>query len=105
MKRKPLIDEAGEVRELTDDDFAFVCLLGEVRPPEFVNMVIAHQREMEKQGRIKVRGKQKLPTKEVVTLRLSPEILQAFRATGKGWQTRMNDVLLQYVHSEMKASL
>ncbi|MBT4152997.1 MAG: hypothetical protein HOE55_08115, partial [Thiotrichales bacterium] len=22
-----------------------------------------------------------------------------FKATGKGWQTRINDVLLEYVHS------
>ena len=32
-------------------------------------------------------------TKEQVTLRLDAEILEQFRATGDGWQTRINDVL------------
>lgn len=31
--------------------------------------------------------------KEQVTLRLDTEILQQFRATGNGWQTRINDAL------------
>jgi len=31
--------------------------------------------------------------KERVTVRLDPEILAALRAQGKGWQTRMNEVL------------
>ncbi len=32
-------------------------------------------------------------TKEQVTLRLDTEILEQFRATGNGWQTRINDAL------------
>ena len=39
------------------------------------------------------RGKQKAPVKKKVTVRLDADILDGFRATGKGWQTRMNDVL------------
>lgn len=31
--------------------------------------------------------------KVVVTLRLEPEIIERFKATGPGWQARMNDVL------------
>lgn len=31
--------------------------------------------------------------KEQVTLRLDAEILKQFRATGNGWQTRINDAL------------
>lgn len=31
--------------------------------------------------------------KEQVTLRLDSDILQRFRATGSGWQTRINDAL------------
>jgi uncharacterized protein (DUF4415 family) len=31
--------------------------------------------------------------KEQVTLRLDTEILEQFRATGSGWQTRINDAL------------
>lgn len=31
--------------------------------------------------------------KVVVSLRLEPEVVKKFRATGPGWQARMNDVL------------
>ncbi len=46
-----------------------------------------------------LRGIQKKPTKIQVTIRLSPEILNFFKSTGKGWQTRMNDTLLEYIQS------
>ncbi|MGO0305655.1 BrnA antitoxin family protein [Endozoicomonas acroporae] len=36
-------------------------------------------------------------TKERITIRLSPEVIAYFRATGKGWQTRMDDALKEYV--------
>ena len=32
-------------------------------------------------------------SKEPVTLRLDPDVLAALRATGDGWQTRINDML------------
>lgn len=32
-------------------------------------------------------------TKEAVKLRLDPDVLAALRATGDGWQTRINDML------------
>ena len=34
--------------------------------------------------------------KEQVTLRLDSEILEQFKATGSGWQTRINDALLDW---------
>jgi uncharacterized protein (DUF4415 family) len=37
-------------------------------------------------------GRPKSP-KVVISLRLEPEIIEKFRATGHGWQARMNDVL------------
>lgn len=43
---------------------------------------------------IKRRGRPKLPNKkQTVSLRLDPDVIEAFRATGQGWQSRMNDVL------------
>ena len=35
-------------------------------------------------------------TKEQVTLRLDEQILEHFRSTGTGWQTRINDALLDW---------
>ena len=45
----------------------------------------------------RTRGPQKAPTKKLVSLRLSPEVLEHFRATGPGWQSRINDALLAAV--------
>ena len=43
------------------------------------------------------RGPQKAPTKESVTVRWSPEVLEAFRATGPGWQARMDLALRDWL--------
>ena len=41
----------------------------------------------------RVRGAQTAPTKVQVTLRLDREVIERFRATGKGWQSRINEAL------------
>lgn len=33
------------------------------------------------------------PGKELISIRLDPDILAAYRNTGKGWQSRVNDDL------------
>lgn len=43
----------------------------------------------------RARGPQKAPTKQLVSLRLDQDILERFKATGPGWQTRINDALRQ----------
>jgi len=45
----------------------------------------------------------KRPVKEQVAIRLSPEVLAAFRADGPGWQTRIDAVLRQYVEQQRSA--
>lgn len=39
----------------------------------------------------------KAARKRPVNIRLSPEVLEHFRATGPGWQTRMDEVLKRHV--------
>jgi uncharacterized protein (DUF4415 family) len=39
------------------------------------------------------RGEQKSATKRLVSLRLSPAVLDYFKDTGPGWQTRIDEVL------------
>ncbi|MGV8855264.1 MAG: BrnA antitoxin family protein [Devosia sp.] len=40
------------------------------------------------------RGRPKVETpKQQISLRLDPEVIEKFKATGKGWQSRINDVL------------
>jgi uncharacterized protein (DUF4415 family) len=45
----------------------------------------------------KRRGAQKAPVKQRVTLRLSHNVVQFFKATGKGWQTRLDGALQDWL--------
>jgi uncharacterized protein (DUF4415 family) len=45
----------------------------------------------------RTRGPQKSPTKVPVSIRLSPEVLNHFKATGPGWQGRIDEVLKKAV--------
>jgi uncharacterized protein (DUF4415 family) len=44
-------------------------------------------------GTIRRRGKQKAPTKKAISLRLDPDVLEAYQADGDGWQSRINNDL------------
>jgi len=39
------------------------------------------------------RGPQKTPTKKLISLRVSSDVLDALRATGKGWQSTVDETL------------
>tara|TARA_R110002051_G_scaffold318939_1_gene402135 strand:- start:76 stop:366 length:291 start_codon:yes stop_codon:yes gene_type:complete len=41
----------------------------------------------------RVRGRQQLPTKRPVSLRVDADVLERYRASGPGWQGRMNEAL------------
>ena len=45
----------------------------------------------------RVRGKQKGPAKERISIRLDADITAHFRVGGRGWQTRLNDTLRRAV--------
>jgi uncharacterized protein (DUF4415 family) len=47
----------------------------------------------------RVRGPQKKPTKRQLTIRLNQEVVEYFKLQGEGWQTKINEVLTDYVHS------
>lgn len=48
------------------------------------------------------RGPQKEPVKERITIRLDADVVAHFRATGKGWQTRLNDALKKQIRQDKK---
>ena len=43
-------------------------------------------------------------TKTLVSVRYSSEVLEYFRSTGEGWQSRMDSVLRQYVSRHSRRS-
>lgn len=85
-KRTPLIDADGEVRELTAVDLRTFKPANEVLP-------LALQKTLG----MRLRGPQKAPTKVSTTIRLSSDVVQAFRATGDGWQTRVDAALKDWL--------
>jgi len=85
-KRKALTDAAGEVRELTSADLA------NARP--FSGLPKRLQAKLHKVGK---RGPQIAPTKKLVSLRLSAAVLAHYKATGPGWQTRIDETLKRAV--------
>jgi uncharacterized protein (DUF4415 family) len=83
--RKPLTDKDGNVRELQDEDIRDMRPAAEILPPELV-AVLPKRRPGE-------RGQGKRPPKKLIALRLDPDVLEHFRATGPGWQSRINEAL------------
>jgi uncharacterized protein (DUF4415 family) len=65
---------------LTDEMWARMRPASEVMP----EIVAAYRRS---------RGRQKAPTKQLISLRLDRDIITHFRADGPGWQRRINDAL------------
>lgn len=42
--------------------------------------------------------------KEATSLRIDKDVLAAYRATGRGWQTRMNDALRVWIEAKPSAA-
>ena len=51
----------------------------------------------------KGRGPNKAPTKKLVSLRLSPEVLEHFKSKGAGWQSRIDETLRKAVKRKATA--
>jgi uncharacterized protein (DUF4415 family) len=70
--------------EWTAEDFARARPASELHPPEIVALLVRKP------------GRPALPAearKRSVTLRLSPDVLDALRQSGRGWQSRVDDIL------------
>ena len=91
-KSKPLTDKEGEVRELTPADMKRFKRAKQALPGTLLK-------------KLNVRGPQKTPTKERITIRLSPEVVQRFRDTGDGWQTRVDSALKEWLKSHQPAGM
>ncbi|MCK3655654.1 hypothetical protein A4G19_07785 [Pasteurellaceae bacterium Macca] len=54
-----------------------------------------------KEAQAKKRGRPLSATKKVsVTIRYSSAVINSFKATGKGWQSRINQVLEEYIANQ-----
>ncbi len=48
------------------------------------------------------RGPQKAPTKKLISIRLSQDVVHEFRATGPGWQSRVDSILKDWLKKKAK---
>ena len=88
-RRKPMTDDAGEVREIRPSDLKHAQRFGQL--PDSL------------QSKLRARGPQKAPTKEQISIRLSREVLEGFRALGEGWQTKMDAALQEWLKAHRPA--
>lgn len=81
-----MIDSDPDAPEATDEQ------LGQAKPFAELFPVLAEAMRRNAVGRPKAEN-----PKVAVSLRLDPEIVARFKASGPGWQTRMNDALREAV--------
>lgn len=88
--RLPVIDD-GEVGDLSKVDKTLFRPAAEVLDPALYAGLVAMNK---KRGE---RGAQKSPTKVPTTIRFDADILAALKASGRGWQTRVNEAMREWV--------
>jgi uncharacterized protein (DUF4415 family) len=86
-----MTDDDGEVRELTAEDMQQFRPASEVLPPELLAGLVALKKQRGE------RGPQKSPTKVPTTIRFDADVLAALKASGKGWQTRVNEAVKDWL--------
>jgi len=96
MKKKPLTNKEGDVRELTSEDMNSMRSAKEILPDDVLSVLPKLS--------IGQRGKQKQPTKVSVTLRYSQEVIAYFKSTGDGWQIRMDAALKEWIRDHQHAA-
>jgi uncharacterized protein (DUF4415 family) len=81
---EPLTDEDGEVRELTDADFAAAMHFHDL------------PQSMQEKLRQLPWAKRDEP-KEEISFPISSDVLARYKATGEGWQERMGQALREWI--------
>ena len=86
MRKNPSRPDAANP-EWTDEEFRRARPALDVLPHDVVDAIRRYRGQ---------RGPQKAPTKELISIRVDRDVIRAFRATGRGWQTRANEALRVY---------
>lgn len=92
MKKPPLTNKDGEVRSLENEDFHNALRFSDL--PEELQLKL---KAIRKRGR-PISAIKKEPT----TIRLSSIVLEEFKKEGAGWQTRIDEVLVDFVTKKRK---
>lgn len=85
--------------ELDADWFKRARPASEVLPPEIYAGLVALQQR-------RARGRPPIETPKIATaIRFDADVLAGLRATGKGWQTRVNDAMRQWLARQPPSSI
>ncbi len=90
MRKRPSRPDA-ENPEWTDEDFRRARPALEVLPKELIEAMRRYHGQ---------RGPPKAPTKVQISLRVDRDVVEALRASGRGWQTRAGDALRRHVREQ-----
>ena len=90
MKRKAVLEAVRAIPPA--EDFVWDGSDEDDRPATAAELASGIEATRRKRGRPAGSG-----TKEQVAIRIDHDILEAFRADGRGWQRRMNDALREWV--------
>ena len=88
-----------DVPELTDEEMSRMRPAGEVIP----EVAAAHRAGGLKRSRGERRPHGR-GTKLPVSIRLSPDVVAHFKSTGKGWQTRIDEALKEWITEHDKST-
>ncbi|MEA3119574.1 MAG: hypothetical protein QOI13_2844 [Paraburkholderia sp.] len=92
MSKRKTSSQLNDNPEWTEAEFARARPAEDVLPELFGDTVAAKM--------VKPRGRPKSPSRKVpLKLRIDPDVVEAYKAQGDGWQTRINDALRDYAKS------
>lgn len=92
--------KAGRVFELPSDQEEADINAGIAADPDTRELTDQEFQQLRPLGRPKA-----VVTKERITIRLSPEVVEKFRATGSGWQSRMDKALQEYLRTHSHSDI
>jgi uncharacterized protein (DUF4415 family) len=82
-------------KKIKSDQNDFEWTLSEIKVSKKINSLPKSLQE--KLASRKKRGPQSKPTKVSTTIRLSSDVIESFKATGDGWQTKIDLALKQWL--------
>ena len=95
--RLPVINNDGEVGDLSKAPTELFRPASDVLPPKlYASLVVLKKQRGE-------RGPQKSRTKVPTTIRFDADVLAALKASGKGWQSRVNEAVRDWLKTHSPA--
>lgn len=88
-RNKGVDDHKGDLTDSENPEWTEADFARALRPDQFPDWVFEAFPKTPRPAR----GPQKAPTKRAISLRIDADVLERYRATGPGWQGRMNEAL------------